>query len=180
MSELLLDAGQIRELFNELAAELDADGVRAQMFVVGGAAMAVAFNTRRTTRDIDAVFEPKTKVYDAAARVANNHPGLGADWLNDAVKGFLPGRDPAATVVFKAPSLSVEIASPKYLFALKALAARGERDIDDLRFLYQHLGFETVEEAFDAITDLIPDKNLLPKTQFLLEEIAAELARNAD
>lgn len=33
------------------------------MFLVGGAAMALAYNARRATRDVDGVFEPKTAIY---------------------------------------------------------------------------------------------------------------------
>lgn len=38
------------------------------MYVVGGAAIALAFDERRATRDIDAVFEPKASIYDEARR----------------------------------------------------------------------------------------------------------------
>ena len=33
------------------------------MFLVGGAAMVLAYNRNRSTRDLDAVFEPKTAVH---------------------------------------------------------------------------------------------------------------------
>ena len=75
-----------------LGEELTAEGIRGQVFIVGGAAMALAYSTRRVTRDIDAVFEPKTAIYEAAGRVAARL-GLPEDWLNDGVKGFLPGAD---------------------------------------------------------------------------------------
>lgn len=61
------------------------------MYVVGGAAVTLAYDTRRSTRDIDAVFEPKAPVYQAAAEVAEQL-GLPPGWLNDAVKGFLTSR----------------------------------------------------------------------------------------
>jgi hypothetical protein len=53
-----------------LGDELTGQGIRGQVFIVGGAAMALAYSTRRVTRDIDAVFEPKTAIYRAAERVA--------------------------------------------------------------------------------------------------------------
>jgi hypothetical protein len=46
---------------------------------------------RRTTADADGVFEPKAVIYEAARRVAKRHEKLPADWLNDGVKGLLPG-----------------------------------------------------------------------------------------
>jgi methylmalonyl-CoA mutase cobalamin-binding subunit len=69
--DLSLTREQIIELLAELGQELDARGVRAQLFVVGGAAMALAYNMRRTTADVDGVFEPKTAIYEAARRVAD-------------------------------------------------------------------------------------------------------------
>lgn len=67
--------------------------VRGQIFIVGGAAMAFAYySTRRVTKDIDAVFELKTAIYTAAARVAEDLC-LPEDWLTDAVKGLVPGPD---------------------------------------------------------------------------------------
>lgn len=89
--------------------------------------MALAYDRRRATRDLDAVFEPKSAVYAAAGRVAARE-GLPADWLNGAVKAFLPGPDPAATVVLELAGLRVRLASPGYLFALKAAAPQAERD----------------------------------------------------
>ncbi|HEY5044406.1 MAG TPA: hypothetical protein VII53_00955 [Solirubrobacteraceae bacterium] len=38
------------------------EGVRGQIFIVGVAAMALAYSTRRVTKDIDAVFEPKSAI----------------------------------------------------------------------------------------------------------------------
>jgi len=53
-----------------LGDELARRHVRGQIFIVGGAAMALAYSTRRVTKDIDAVFEPKRAIYEAAAKVA--------------------------------------------------------------------------------------------------------------
>ena len=66
--DLSLTREQIIGLLAELGQELDARGVKAQLFVVGGAAMALAYNMRRTTADVDGVFEPKA-VYLLALKV---------------------------------------------------------------------------------------------------------------
>lgn len=79
-------------LLQELADELAARGASATLFVVGGAAMSIAFDARRSTHDIDAAFEPSREVRAAAAAVAARH-SLDEDWLNDGAKGFMPGTD---------------------------------------------------------------------------------------
>lgn len=85
--------------------------------------MALAYGARDATRDVDALFEPKSPIFDAAARVGERH-GIGTGWLNDAMKGFLHGEDPDRRLVLDRPSLQVFVASPRYLLAMKLLAAR--------------------------------------------------------
>lgn len=79
MNDLTLDRDAIVGLLTQLGTALDRQGVRAEMFVVGGAAMALAYNIRRMTRDIDGVFEPKTVVYAAAREIAMDQ-GIPDDW----------------------------------------------------------------------------------------------------
>ncbi len=171
----MLAGADIRRYLAELGDELAANGIRGEMFVVGGAAMALAYNTRRATRDIDAVFEPKSVVYEAADRVAARHwdEDLPDGWLNDGVKGFLLGADPAATVAFDHPGLRVRVASPRYLFAMKVVASRVERDADDIAVLYRLSGFQSVDDALDYVAQTYPHLTLLPKIRYLLEELAA-------
>ena len=55
-------AVELNEYFEALSAELSAAGVTAELFVVGGAAMALEFDRSRMTRDADAVFAPTQNV----------------------------------------------------------------------------------------------------------------------
>jgi Nucleotidyltransferase of unknown function (DUF6036) len=52
------DAEQLRSLLAELSSRLEERGVKGEMFLVGGAAMALAYSRRRATADIDAVLSP--------------------------------------------------------------------------------------------------------------------------
>jgi hypothetical protein len=72
----------------------------------------------------------------AAAAVADRE-GLDPDWLNDAVKGFLPGPDPGAIRYFEAPGLLVDVASAEYLLAMKLFSSRVEADAEDIALLYR-------------------------------------------
>ncbi len=164
---------QILDLLDDLAGQLEAAGVHGDMFLVGGAAMAVAYDARRVTADLDAIFEPKQVLYDMAAQVANRR-GLPPGWLNDAVKGLLPGPDPAPLVLYERPGLSVRVGSPRYLFALKAHAARRGRDDGDLKLLYRLSGFPSPEEALDYVAATYPEGRLLPKTQYFLLEVLSD------
>jgi hypothetical protein len=69
----------------EFDQELGILNVRGEVFIVGGAAMAIAYDTRRATADVDAVFVPSSEVLTAASRVAEKL-NLEPDWLNDGAK----------------------------------------------------------------------------------------------
>lgn len=106
-----LDAPTINRLLGALSARLAERGESAQLFVVGGAAMALAYDRARSTRDLDAAFEPSPVVREVAAAIAAEN-GLEEDWLNDAAKGFMPGADAGARTVFESENLLVQVPSP--------------------------------------------------------------------
>ncbi len=167
-----MNRDEIVEALTALAAELTRRGTSAEMYVVGGAAIALAFDERRSTRDVDAVFEPKATVYEAAAVVAEQL-GLPSGWLNDAVKGFLQEDDPAAAPVLDLPGLRCLAASPETLLALKVLAHRVGEDEDDLRLLAAELGLASADEVL-AIAERTYGDRLDAAARFFVEEIFAK------
>jgi hypothetical protein len=132
--------------------------------------MALAYSSRRVTRDVEAIFEPKAVIYQAA-RVVAERLDLPDDWLNDAVKSLVPGKDSGRRVVFSTPSLEVSAAFPRYLLAMKLLSASVDQDADDIRVLYEQCGFTTAEEGMDLLEEVYPGHALEPRTQFLLEKM---------
>jgi hypothetical protein len=170
----LLGPDEIRELLEVLGARLEERGIEARIFLVGGAAMALAFSTRRITRDVDAVFEPKSAIYAEAAALARER-GLPEDWLNDGVKGFLPDKvQPVeGQASYSARGLHVGIASAEYLFAMKAAAARQETDGEDLRHLAAELGLSSAKQALELVDRFYGRERLTMKTQLILEDLFA-------
>lgn len=159
--------------FEALDEELSRRGVRAELFVVGGAAMAIAYDARRTTTDVDAIFVPSDMVREAARSVAETLK-LEPDWLNDGAKSFAPGSDPAQSSVFEGKFLSVAVASPRYLLAMKLLASRTDRDIDDIKTLYNLCGLSTAEEGAKLLESYYPARVIPARAQFLLQELFPE------
>jgi hypothetical protein len=169
---LVLTAKEITRLLDLLNAELGKAGVRGELFVVGGAVMCLAYAARPATRDIDAFFRPAKQVREAAARVAAR-VGIESNWLNDAVKGFLGDRGEFEHFL-ELDHLSVMLAQPQYLLAMKCLAMRiGEEfhDEDDVRYLLRHLNIETYESALQVITRFYPTERFPQKTLYALEEL---------
>jgi hypothetical protein len=54
----LLDRAGIEDAFRRLGERLARRGIVADLYVFGGAAMALAYDSRRVTRDVDALFKP--------------------------------------------------------------------------------------------------------------------------
>lgn len=170
MPDKYLTRAKILSALETLGRELTRQGVRGQIFIVGGAAMALAYSTRRVTKDVDAVFEPKAIIYETAARVAVEL-GLPEDWLNDAVKAFMPGPDEAARPVPVVEGIEVTTASPEYLLAMKLMAMRFGEDDEDIEILIGLSGLRTAHEALDLVQRLYPHREPPLKTRFFLEEL---------
>ncbi len=175
MSERYFSRAKILTALQALGDALTSQGVHGQILIVGGAAMALAYSTRRVTKDIDAVFEPKAVIYTAAARVAEQL-GLPGDWLNDAVKGFLPGPDEDSRPVPNIRGLEVTTASPRYLLALKLMAMRFGEDDQDIEILLRECGLRTAREALDLLQHLYPYHEPPVKTRLFLEELLGPAA----
>jgi hypothetical protein len=170
-----LDRGEILGLFRLLSERAHLAGIRIDLFLVGGAAMAVAYNTDRVTKDIDAIFEPKSDAYRLIHLVADEM-GLPSDWVNDAIKLFLfPGNevDQQATVCFEEPGLVVRVASPRYLFKMKIITGRAS-DEDDLRVLWPLCEYESAEACLQDIEDSYPEALLNPGVRYRVENLASE------
>jgi hypothetical protein len=170
VSEKQFSRTQIVAALQALGDELVREGVHGQIFIVGGAAIALAYSARRVTKDIDAVFEPKTSIYQAAAKVAEDL-GLPEDWLNDAVKGYLPGDDLNPQPVPGIRGIEITTASPRYLLAMKLMAMRFGEDDDDIRLLLRESKVESVEQALRLLHELYPALEPPLKTRLFLEEI---------
>lgn len=170
MSDRQFTRARIIAALEALGEELTSAGIRGQVFIVGGAAMALAYSTRRVTRDIEAVFEPKAAIYEAAERVADRLE-LPADWLNDGVKGFLPGADRDAMPLPEVDGIEVTTASPRYLLAMKLLAMRFGEDDEDIRILLRLTGIRTADEALALLARMYPHREPALKTRLFLGEI---------
>jgi len=172
MTAFKFTAAEMRRLFELLDAELAAEDVEGELYLVGGAVMCLALNAREATRDVDAFFRPARVVREAAARVAAR-AGVPVSWLNDAVKGYLNPRgsyDPYLAL----PHLRVFVAQPAYLLAMKCVALRlGEEfhDLDDVRYLLRYLNVTTLEEALAIVLRYFDEDQVPPKTRLALEEL---------
>lgn len=113
--DVVLGRAELERAFTALGERLVRRGVIADIFVVGGAAMALAYDATRLTRDVDAVFAPHGIVMEEAGRVADDL-GLPRWWLNEQASVYISAKDdPGKRRVFDHPGLRVMAASPEHI-----------------------------------------------------------------
>jgi len=167
-----LTQAEIGRLFELLNAELRSARICGELYLVGGAVMCLAHNARPSTADVDALFRPAAEVRKAAARAAAK-ARLPADWLSDAVKGYLSPRAEFAPFL-ELDHLRVMIARPEYLLAMKCLAMRigaEFHDEEDVRFLLRLLEIRSYAQAVEILGRYYPLERFPQKTLYALEEL---------
>lgn len=81
----LLDREQLLELLRQLGERLEVQGLHADIYVVGGTAMVLAYDRDRLTRDVDGVTENQDVIEDVARTMAAERNDLSPDWFNGRV-----------------------------------------------------------------------------------------------
>ena len=118
---------ELWKLLEELNDRLADQDVHAELYIIGGSAMALGYDEDRTTMDVDCrIGESAHEVHEAAQAIAQEH-GLAKDWLNEAAEQtFMIPEEPdtAQRTVFAEPDLIVTIASPERMIAMKTAAGR--------------------------------------------------------
>jgi hypothetical protein len=165
----MLNKNEMIKYFEIINEKLKQKALTGEICLFGGAVMCLVFESRAATKDIDAVFAPTTEMYQIIKNIAEEHQ-LPQDWLNLAVKGFVSSNHDIR-LFQKMSHLDIYAASPQYMFAMKCLAARSDsKDFDDIRFLIKHLNIKTMDEAIKILGKYYPQKRILPRTQYVLEE----------
>jgi hypothetical protein len=113
--DALLGRADLERAFTNLGERLARRGVVADVFVVSGAAMALAYDASRVTRDVDARFLPHGIALEEAQHVAEDL-GLPPWWLNEQATVYISGEDDRdKRRVFDHPGLRVMAASPQHI-----------------------------------------------------------------
>lgn len=171
------DIIQALELLSEKLKQVD---VKGEICIYGGAALLLAFDAREATRDIDVVFSNPQILRDAAKSVAEELE-IDKDWINDGVKGFIShAEDIVSDGMPQFSNLRIVRPSAEYLLAMKCMSARAqevalEGDFKDAQFLMNHLNIKNAHEVFEIVEKYFFKKQIVPKTQYFIEEAFAEL-----
>lgn len=157
------------------------------MAVYGGSALAVAYDLRAATKDVDAVFEKDKEFVRSAIAIVAEEMNLPADWLNDSVKGYVSPKESGNMIRFRSypseatPGLRIFVPSPEYFFAMKCVDIRTgatSNDVEDVRKLALVCGIKSARDGMDIVESFYPDRNMQAKTRYVLEEIFQSLDVN--
>lgn len=169
----MLGKEQISQLFEALNDKLAERGELGEVGIVGGAVMCLVYDTRKSTRDVDAIFKPAALIRTLCQQIATEQH-LQADWLNDAAKDFVQGTF-TRVAVLELTHLRVWAPDTNYMLAMKCISALWDSlDRDDVIFLIKRLKLRKKEDVFGIIERFYP-KNMIPaKTSFFIEELFTE------
>lgn len=123
---------QILRAFERLADELESERESIELVIAGGAAIVLLYDSRASTRDVDACHLTET-VREAAGRVAASE-GLPAKWIDDDMGQFVPDPQPGEEL-FRRGNLTVRAVRLEQFLALKLCASRDSVDFGDARRL---------------------------------------------
>ena len=166
----MLTRDQLLTALELLSDKLVAEGKMGELLLMGGAAMSLVYDARDMTKDIDALYEPKSDINRLSAEVAKEM-NLPNDWLNDGVKGFISSTVDAREYL-SLPGLQINSVTPEYLLAMKLLSARiSDTDLNDVRYLIAELDIQNAQQAYAILEKYYPKSQVLPKTMYLIEEL---------
>jgi hypothetical protein len=141
---------EILKYLTILGRELESQGIKGEISIVGGAAIALVHNSRRNTDDIDALYEPKNIIEAVVSKIASDCD-LPSDWLNDHFSDF-NSTVPPKQHFMSVPGLEIYSVTPSYLLAMKLLAGRDVYDAEDIAILFNKLGLETEEDVYEKVS----------------------------
>jgi len=155
------NTAELRQLLEHLAKRLADSEIKAGIRVVGGAAIAMINDQRPVTRDIDAALvHDVAQIREVASEMATEFD-LPGDWLNDDALAFIPlVGDPQWHDLIARGEVLVQVAAPAMLLAMKLRASRGRRDADDIDFLLERCGIESIDDAANLYDHYYPQEVL--------------------
>lgn len=159
-------------------------GVIVDLSLYGGAALAMLFDLRHATRDVDAVVRGDPAFLRQAVKKITDEEGWPENWLNDGVKGFTSANEKMQLMAgFEGGAsggLRIHTPTAEYLFAMKCMALRpegveGSHDISDIEALAVAAGIKTAKEALALVEAFYPASRIPAKVQFGVQEIMERL-----
>ena len=171
-----LTGDDIRTALTELAERLASTRSTARLYVAGGAAMALAYDSDELTRDIDAAIVDGHGAVMPIVREIARARRWPSTWLNEQATPYMPAvPERRGQVVFDHPALKVVAASPEHMLAMKVRAARTS-DVAHTRRLIRRTGLTDPDQVQALVESVFPGEPLGRRQRRWLEELLAAMA----
>lgn len=157
---------------NSLITKLYISGEPAGIRIVGGAALALRYFDRRTTSDIDAHLHPEGPILSFAIDVAREE-GWPEDWLNSNASMFIPLYSAGMEweELYSNDNITISVASPNALLAMKINASRPGRDVQDIANLLAICKLKNISEVYEIMDIFYPGDGISEKALRILTPI---------
>jgi len=156
--------------FKELNSRLKAINKDGEVFVIGGAAISLAFGGRDATEDIDAVYKPRSEIRRIIKVMAEEYD-LRSDWLNNDAEHFVT-ESMTFSLLFEYSNLKVFHIDAECLLAMKLASARPESypDMDDCLLLMDKLGISEEKELLHLVELYTDEESRDPAYRYFVTE----------
>lgn len=147
-------------------------GVSADIYVVGGAALALKYFDRQATVDIDARAQQWDQLEPIVDEIAQEN-GWVSDWFNVAAAQFVPtlGKEAEWVSLHSSSGVNIYVASAEVLLMMKLAASRRGRDYRDAELLMATTGLTNRVELEELFEEYFPGDVLPSKASRMLDEI---------
>lgn len=155
-------------------------GIKLEIAIYGGAAMILRFDVRERTNDIDVKVRGMTpaELFPLSLDIGEEL-GLEPGWINTAISIFTSSVEEMADFdcIDICDNLSVFLASPQYLLAMKIMAMRLDaesHDVADINFLLDKLELENFDEILEIVKAYYPEDKIKAESKSGLKQILLE------
>lgn len=145
-----LKKDEIIRYLEEINKQLACRNIHGEIILCGGAALALAYNARDATFDIDALYRPKDEIKEIIDTISCKNK-LNSHWLNDDVSMFFT-ENVTSSAYRSLSNLTIKVVDAKSLLAMKLISARPyTNDLHDSVTLMKTLNIKEVEELYGII-----------------------------
>lgn len=145
-----LTKNEIVMYLEEVNKRLADKNIHGEIILCGGAALALAYDARDATYDIDAIYRPKGEIKEIIDAISGEN-NLNSQWLNDDVSMFFT--ENVTSFEYRSLSnLTIKVVDAKSLLAMKLISARSNTsDLSDAVTLMKTLSIKGTEELYSII-----------------------------
>ena len=156
--------------FEEINSRLKSISKEGELYIIGGAAISLAFGGRDATEDIDAIYKPRSEIRKIIKVMADEF-NLRSDWLNNDAEHYI-SEGMTFTLLYDYSNLKVFHIDAECLLAMKLASARPETspDMDDCLLLMDKLGISEEKELLRLVELYTDEESRNPAYRYFVTE----------